>query len=164
MKKLLSLIIMAAMIMTSFVAVHGDENDIEVLLDGQAIEFDVPPQIVGDRTLVPFRAIFEALGYKVDWDEKTQTVDAFRIDRSIKMQIGNYTVSTAEYGVDVDSIYTRIDLDVPPMIIGDRTMVPVRAVAELSHYDVQWDEKTYTVIITTTENTPTKGNSSDSSK
>ena len=162
MKKLLSLIIATAMLMTSFVAVHGDENDIEILLDGQAIEFDVPPQIVGDRTLVPFRAIFEALDYKVNWESDTQTVLAFSMDRSITMQIGNYTVSTAEYGDDIDPIDTRIELDVPPQIVGDRTFVPVRAVAELSQYDVQWDEETYTVIITTTEGTPTKSDSSES--
>lgn len=162
MKKLLSLIIAAAMLMTSFVAVHGDENDIEVLLDGQAIEFDVPPQIVGDRTLVPFRAIFESLGYEVEWYEEVYIVTGMSKHRSIEMSIGSYTVAMVEHSPDTEAIFSHVELDVPPQIIGDRTMVPVRAVAELSGYDVQWDEDTYTVIITTTEDTPTKSDSSDS--
>lgn len=50
------------------------ESDIRVLLDGQEMTFDVPPQLVGDRTLVPVRAVAESLDCKVDWDDATSTV------------------------------------------------------------------------------------------
>lgn len=163
MKKLFSVIIAVTIMFSSFVAVRS-ENEIPpiiddsslqiitVLLDGEPIKFDdVAPVIVGDRTLVPFRAIFEALGYKVDWDEEPQTVNAYNLDmalggRYMFMTIGNPIVS---HGYGYMSAIAEYELDVPPQIIGERTMVPVRAVAELSNYDVQWDEKTYTVIITT---------------
>ncbi|MBE7015625.1 MAG: copper amine oxidase N-terminal domain-containing protein [Ruminococcaceae bacterium] len=36
-------------------------------LDGSRYEMDTPPQIVNSRTLVPVRAISEALGCEVAW-------------------------------------------------------------------------------------------------
>ena len=50
--------------------------DISVYLDGQPLTFDVQPQIINGRTVVPLRAIFEAMGAKVNWDGDTQTVTA----------------------------------------------------------------------------------------
>jgi transcriptional regulator with XRE-family HTH domain len=44
----------------------------QVILDGRNLTFDVPPTIENDRTLVPLRAIFEALGADVQWDGATQ--------------------------------------------------------------------------------------------
>ncbi len=43
-----------------------------VFLDGRQLSFDVPPAIENGRTLVPLRAIFEALGADVDWNGQTQ--------------------------------------------------------------------------------------------
>jgi len=42
----------------------------------------------------------------------------------------------------------RIALDVPAKIVGGRTLVPARAVAESFGADVQWDQATRTVTIT----------------
>lgn len=196
MKKLFSVIIAVTIMFSSFVAVRS-ENEmppiiddsslqiITVLLDGEPIKFDdVAPVIVGDRTLVPFRAIFEALEYEVDWNEDTYSITALNEFRTINMQIGRVPVfvfgddvvpndNADRLEIDFDSQpgipaeikngtpYNQIDLDVPPQIIGYRTFVPVRAVAELSNYDVQWDEKTYTVIITTPADEEEAGNTDD---
>ena len=64
---------------TSIIAMEiGKKSfDITELLTGETkiVELDVPPQVVGvGTTLVPVRAISEALGKKVDWDDKTSTV------------------------------------------------------------------------------------------
>lgn len=53
--------------------------DITVLLNGQALSFDQPPTIVNDRTLVPLRAIFQALGAQVNWDSATQTISILHL-------------------------------------------------------------------------------------
>lgn len=159
MKKLLSLFAAITMLITSFTAVHcGD--DITVTLDGQEIEFDVPPQIIDERTLVPMRAIFEALGAKVDWRESSQTIVAYRDGVEIIMQIGSNTIKkhswpNSDYSsldtigewksYESGSIYT--ELDVPPMIIDERALVPVRAVSESLDCDVKWDGATRTVKI-----------------
>ena len=52
------------------------DNPIRVFLDGNEIQFDVLPQIIDDYTMGPVRAIFENLGYSVNWDQELQTVFA----------------------------------------------------------------------------------------
>ena len=49
---------------------------IDLVIDGEKLELDVPPQLVEQRTLVPLRAIFEKLGATVEWDQATQTATA----------------------------------------------------------------------------------------
>ena len=64
-KKILCGVLSATMLITSAVIPVMAENDIQVKLDGNILSFDVPPQIINDRTMVPLRAIFEALGATV---------------------------------------------------------------------------------------------------
>ncbi len=143
MKKLLSLFIASAMLMTSFVAVHGDENDITVFLDGKEIEFDVKPQIMNERTMVPMRAIFETLGSEVDWDDSTKTVTAAKDGTEIIMNVGY-----SQMFVNLEPV----TIDVPPVIVDSRTLVPLRAISESFKCNVDWDEDTYTVTITSNAN------------
>ncbi len=107
--------------------------------NGVITTLDVPAQIVDDRTMLPLRAIFEALGANVTWNDITQTAKATKNEIKISIQIG----STIMYKDD-----NKKRLDVPAQLINDRTMVPVRAIAESLDADVQWDEATETVTIT----------------
>jgi hypothetical protein len=113
-----------------------------VLLNGSPLEFDVPPQIINERTLVPMRAIFEALGAAVAWDGDTRTVTAEGADTNVQM-----TIDSNEMYVNSE----KITLDVPPVIIDERTLVPARAVAESFGCDVAWDSDTRTVIISSSK-------------
>lgn len=144
MKKLFSIIISVSVLLASFTAAHC-ESGIKVMLDGQEIAFDVPPQIIDDRTLVPMRAIFEALGAEVEWSQELQTVKAEKDDTFITMTIG---ANVFTVGNLTDSISEKIELDVPPQIIDDRTLVPIRAVSETFDCDVKWDSDAKEVIIT----------------
>ncbi|MBE7041985.1 MAG: hypothetical protein E7399_00620, partial [Ruminococcaceae bacterium] len=63
--------------------IKPQEKSISVLVNNQALSFDQPPVIENDRTLVPLRAIFEALGAEVLWDGETSTVTATRGDITI---------------------------------------------------------------------------------
>lgn len=72
MKKVLSLIIAVIMMLIPLTAKCDD--DITVTLDGTALVFDVPPQIIDGRTLVPVRAISETFDCRVEWDGGTRTV------------------------------------------------------------------------------------------
>ena len=118
------------------------EDNIKVVLNGIELAFDVPPQIINDRTMVPMRKIFEALDAEVEWDDATKTVTATKDGIVIIMQINNVVVS-----VDGE----EITLDVPPQIVDSRTLVPIRAVAEGLDAVVEWDGKAKTVIITKEE-------------
>ena len=113
---------------------------IKVKLNGYELAFaDQEPIIKDGRTLVPVRAIFEALGADVSWLPSSQKVIANTADTNITMTIGSQT-----YFVNGQAKY----LDVPPMIINDRTLVPARASAEGFGCRVTWDDSTKTVLIT----------------
>ncbi len=116
-------------------------NTPTVLLNGVPVIFDVDPYIVelenGGRTFVPLRALAEALGCEVDWVAPDQ-INIMRGDNTINMFI-NKTVYS------VNGVEKR--LDAPPSIKGDRTMVPLRFVAEELGCTVQYDGSTNTVII-----------------
>lgn len=94
MKKIISCLVAVCMAAMSFVTVHCEDN-IKVILDGKTLEFDVQPQIIDERTLVPMRVIFEALGAEVEWEEETQTINARRSDTDlfyISMRVGDKTI------------------------------------------------------------------------
>jgi competence protein ComEC len=110
-----------------------------ILLDGTELSFDVSPVIEQGRTLVPLRAIFEALGAEVGWDNATRTVTAIRGQTTVRLTIG--LKIAYKNGAPVT-------LDVPAKIVSGRTLVPLRFVSESLDCKVDWDAKTQTVTIT----------------
>ena len=138
MKKFLGIILAVFMLATVAFAA-----DITVTLNGEAIDFaDQAPEIVEGRTLVPLRAIFEALGASVEWDQATKTVTSSMDDVTIKLTIGDNTLYRNGEGVT---------LDVAAQILNGRTMVPARAIAEAYGVGVEWDAATRTVVLTQVE-------------
>jgi hypothetical protein len=118
-----------------------------VRVNGQAIYFDQPPQNIEGRILVPVRAIFEALGAGVVWQQETGTVIATRAGTTVTLQVGNLQ---ALKNTD------KIILDVPPQNIRSRVMVPLRFVSEAFGAYVSWDGEHSTVRISNrAENPPT---------
>lgn len=109
-----------------------------VIVDGMPLTLDQPPIIVDSRTLVPMRAIFEALGCDVTWYTDTKTVIARKDLDALSLTIGDKTLYANQ----------NITLDVPAQIINGRTMVPLRVVSEALHAQVVWDAATETVTIT----------------
>ena len=135
-----------------------DLSRINVVLDGVYLDFDVPPQIVDGRTMVPARAIFEALGMYVQWRDESHQIWAYRGDFGILMAIGNYAMQVGTMGgytAGPRGIAARpfnaftIQLDVPPMLANGRTLVPLRAIAESFGAKVDWDGSAGTVTIET---------------
>lgn len=127
----------------SSVPTNAENNDeIKVQLNGKPLNFaDQKPVVINDRTLVPLRGIFEALGAKVDWDDETQTVIATQGDTVIGLKIGDES-ALVNGQVKV--------LDQPALLLNDRTMVPLRFVSEALGASVDWDEATATVSIKST--------------
>lgn len=145
-KKIISAI-SAAAIMTAGASAAFAADDITVKLDGKDIAFDVAPIIENDRTLVPLRAIFEALGAQVEWDDATKTVISAKDNRTCVLQIGNASMFVS---VTTDNKTDTVakTLDVPAKIKDDRTLIPLRAVSEAYNCQVDWDGDTRTVTIT----------------
>lgn len=96
-------------------------NSNEIVINDAKATIDAAPIVKNDRTFVPFRALAEAFGAEVAYDEATQAVTAELNGVKVVMTIGSatYTVNGAEK-----------TMDVAPFINGSRTMVPVRFVAE----------------------------------
>lgn len=114
------------------------QDEIKVVLNGNRIKFDVQPQIIDNRTMVPMRAIFSALDAEVSWNQDNQSIVATKEDMTIEMTIGRKAIYT-------DGV--KKDMDVAPIIISSRALVPVRVIAESFDCEVKWDERTSAVYI-----------------
>ena len=142
MKKFLCLVLSVLLILSVAPVVLAGGN-ITVQIDGQPIGFDVPPQIMNGRTMVPLRAIFEALGAAVNWNGDTQTVTSEKNGVSISLTINEPSMYVNGSAVALDS---------PACIVDGRTLVPVRAISEAFGTAVGWDGATSTVAISTSGN------------
>lgn len=114
------------------------EKAVKVILDGKIMEFDVLPFLDQGRTMVPLRAIFEALGAGVQWNAESRTVTAVKDSREIKLEIDGAACINGAV----------VNLDIPAKIINERTVVPLRFVSEALGCTVAWDEHSKTVTIT----------------
>jgi uncharacterized protein YkwD len=126
--------------------VHAQE-DIKVTIDGAGVAFpDQKPIILSGRTYVPVRAVIEGLGADVDWDPTTRTATIKQGDITLVLTIGSRDLKINNAGNE------RTDsMDVEPIILGGRTMLPIRVVAEELGYDVDWILATRTVTILTAD-------------
>lgn len=128
MKKTVS-IILALVLMLSSVSVFAD-TDIALTVNGKVLQTDVPPVIKNDRTMVPFRAIFEALNIEVNWSAALRK--AYATSNGVTVIL---TVDSNKMVVN-DTVVT---LEVAPFIMNDRVLVPARAVCEALECTVTWD-------------------------
>lgn len=143
MKKIVTLTMAVIMLISLFTFSVSAQENVLVYIDGERIEFDVQPQIINGRTLVPMRKIFEELGAAVDWDNSTQTAIGTKNNTSVKITINDNNI----YKNGVAST-----LDVPAQLIDGRTLVPVRAISEAFGVDVFWRGEINTVSIRSSEN------------
>lgn len=123
------------------------ESGINVQLDGQSLTFtDAVPQVKDQRTFLPFRAVFEAMG--ADVDNEGNTITAVRGDKTLTMTIGSTEATVTENGVT-----TPITMDVAPYVDNTiwRTYVPVRFAAQAFDCAVGWDQTAQTAVIVDTE-------------
>ncbi len=137
MKKLLLTIVAVVMCLTVMTTVLAAPQ-VSVLVNGQKLVSEVPAQIIDGNTMVPLRAIFEALGAKVDWDDATKTVYSEKGDTKVDLTIGVKNINVNGAGKA---------LEVAPLIISGNTLVPVRAIAEAYGATVGWTDATKTVTI-----------------
>lgn len=141
MKKMISTVVLVSLIATLGSSCASAKNDgIKVMYDGTAIEFDVQPEIIDDRVMVPMRTIFETFGMKVKWDGDAQTITAKRKSKTVGMTIGSTDMTKNE---------DTYSFDTAPVIADGRTLVPVRAISDLLGLDVEWNADEKTVEITT---------------
>lgn len=120
----------------------SDENkvssEINVLINNKFLQCDQPPVLINGRTLVPMRAIFEALGAEVNWNSDKRTAEGIKEDKKVAITI-------EDNALYVNGVAK--ELDVPAQLINGKTMVPVRAISEAFDCNVQWNgAKKYVII------------------
>lgn len=137
--KFISVFIACAAAAASLPSVSAQDEQVKVNVNGTAVIFeDQQPVIVNERTLVPVRGVFEALGASVDWNEESGEITINGGDVNITMSIGSSVMQAGE---------SLIELDTPPELMSDRVMLPVRAICEALGATVEWDGESMTVNI-----------------
>ena len=111
------------------VQVLAEDQPIHVILDGKEVVFPAPPQIENGTTLVPFRALFEAVEMEVLWDGETQTITAEGNEKRLQLRIGDTAAQTNGQ---------TVTLDTPPQLIEGIAYVPLRFVGEALDYLVDY--------------------------
>lgn len=115
-----------------------DIKPITVTLNGNKLTFSENPYIESGTTMVPMRAIFEALGASVDYDTETKTITATKGSTVIKLFANSDTATVNGKEVTLTS---------PVANKNGTTMVPLRLVSEALGAEVSWDAETKVVTI-----------------
>lgn len=118
-------------------------DDISVKVNGTLINADVPAMVINDRTVVPVRAVAEALNCDIEWDDTNKGVNIYRNNSLYMMWLEHNTA----FKISPTSIENYYDMDTPPVVINDRTMLPLRALGELLGAQVNWDQQTLTASV-----------------
>ena len=135
--------IIVASLLAAFVfaiPVQASQRPIGVFIDGVPVEFPggTGPTIVNERTMVPIRGVFEALGFEVDWYAELQTAALRRSDFMVLVGLDRGYFMTNN---------VRYELEVPAALIDGRTMLPIRDVLESVGMYVGWDAETSSVLV-----------------
>jgi len=114
-------------------------SDIKVYLNGRLLSFDVEPRIANGSTLVPLRAIFQEMGATVSWNSSTHTVTARKGTTVVVLTIGDNSPTINGQVKPISQ---------PGIVVGGRTLAPLRFVAEAFGGTVSWDPASRTIRIT----------------
>lgn len=96
------------------------------------------PMIQDGRTLLPIRAVVEALGGTVDWDGDNQQIIIHYREYDMALTLDSHVAQ-------VNGLTMR--MDVPPVSIDERTMVPLRFVAEMLGMGVVWNGEDQSIAL-----------------
>lgn len=116
----------------SIMRVNGTEAEVDPGMD-------TVPVIKSNRTLLPVRTIIETVGGSVEWNAEKKLIILKYQSKEIHITIGSKTA----YLDNKEQV-----LDVAPIIINERTMLPIRFIAESFGFDVDWNAAKQIVTIT----------------
>lgn len=149
-KRLLSLLVASVVCATAVVPVGALSSypgaksafSVPVYINGERQYYEKSASQVDGAVFVPMRGIFEDLGAKVQWDQKTKKVTATKGSTKIELQVKVKTAKVNGKSVTLTS---------PPVQSDGYVMVPLRFVSEALGASVNWDGKERRVDITTSD-------------
>src|SRR5438477_3084911 len=127
---------LAATLLVGFPVAPASAQSVSVVVNGSPVTFDQPPVERAGRVFVPLRGVFERLGASVVY--ANGVINAQGNGRSVHLQIGS-----TQAVVDGQTL----TMDVAPFVIGARTLVPLRFVAQSLGAAVNWNQSNNTVYI-----------------
>ena len=113
-------------------------SQIRVVVNGEEIAPDVQPIVQQSRVLIPLRVVMEELGAKVVFDTASKTITVTKAGTVLLLPIGSKTAQINN---------SQVVLDVPAMMVANRTMVPLRFIGQALGCSVLWQEAVKTVLI-----------------
>lgn len=114
-------------------------KEVKIEIDGkEMVPKDMPAVIIDGRTMLPMRQIAQELGCEVNWNEAAKQIYVMRGSDIIVFTVDSKT------GYENGKEFT---MDVPATIVNDRTMLPVRALADALHLNIKWDDPNRIVSI-----------------
>ncbi|RJG21351.1 copper amine oxidase N-terminal domain-containing protein [Paenibacillus thiaminolyticus] len=118
------------------------QRALEIVVDGKKVPFTDARPIMdsSSRTLVPLRVVSENLGAKVKWDGKNKQAEIKKGTVTIKMKVND---STAYINGEPKTFDSQM------VMMGERTMVPLRFVSEALGTEVEFDKGAYFVYVKT---------------
>lgn len=160
MKKIISILLVLQFIFVATIAAYGNQSQstVQMTMDGKLVKFhvvqlklndkliksDVPPVLYNERTMVPLRAIMENLDAEIEWDGENYQVMVKTASKEILLKIDSEVAM-------VNGEALRLPDDVPPKLINNSTMVPIRFIAETIGMEVGWEDETRTVLLSLKE-------------
>lgn len=140
MKKILAVVLLVSLICLPAAYAEG----ISVNVNGEAVEFDVGPQVIDGKIMIPMRFVLEKIGASVSYDDETETISTYfsffgRDPFIIIIQIGNEKAfsGSGEY-----------QLETAPVLLSDRTLVPADFFEKALSAAVEWDKEGNNINIT----------------
>lgn len=122
----------------SWPSVGAAQAPVAVEVEGVPLDMEVPPVIVEGRTLVAVRFIGEAVGGQVEWDPERRAVTVSTGKDTVILTIGRREALVND---------EPVAMEVPALLVANRTMVPLRFIAEALDCTVEWDDATRTANI-----------------
>jgi hypothetical protein len=135
------------LICISFALPSHAASNISVVVDNNLVVFDTQPIVENGRTLVPLRAIAEAAGMDVAYNEADRSIMITKTEKLMKIPldpidtyiIGKTHVVKLTLGNNEALVNGKImRLEVPAKTIDGRTVVPLRFISDAMDMDVIW--------------------------
>ena len=111
-----------------------------MLVDGVDIPLEAAPELSGDRTMLPIRAVAEAAGAVVLWEQETRSVvirDGYGVE--VRSSIGSRDLSINGEIIHMDAV---------PYLKDGSSFFPIRAICEALNLEVSWDSRSAGIILT----------------
>lgn len=147
MKKLLMVLLGASILLFGGMTANAAHTTIKV--NGEILNVDTEPVNIDGRILIPLRSVGEALQCEVLWNDTNKAVSMSDGNDIYIMWIGRDTLFKIT-NTAIDKGYVS---DVAPQLINEKTMIPIRCIAELMGATVNWIDETKTVTVDYTPNT-----------